>query len=105
MKKIFLIFVLFAILAAPVFSAIGAASLSVDARRGWAWFFTNDQSQNFSVWEAQLVAHLEAQGLEYNRQRLDSNATRRAKIDAIREALRGATDEQITAALTALGLN
>ena len=105
MRKIFLISVLLAILAAPVFSAIGAASLSADARRGWAWYFTNDHTQNFSVWEAQLVAHLETQGLEYNKQRLESNAARKAKIDSIREALRGATDEQINAALAALGLN
>jgi hypothetical protein len=105
MKKIFLISVLLALLAAPVFSAIGAASLSVDARRGWSWFFTNNHTQAFAVWEAQLVVHLEAQGLEYNKQRLESNAARRAKIDSIREALRGATDEQINAALAALGLN
>jgi hypothetical protein len=57
------------------------------------------------VWEAQLAAHLEAQGIEYNKQRLESNAARRAKINAIRESLRGATDEQINAALAALGLN
>jgi hypothetical protein len=105
MKKIFLISILLAFVSALLFSAIGAANLSVDARRGWAWFFTNDHTKTFAVWEAQLAAHLEAQGIEYNKQRLESNAARRAKINAIRESLHGATDEQINAALAALGLN
>jgi hypothetical protein len=61
--------------------------------------------RGFSPTTTPRPSHLEAQGIEYNKQRLESNAARRAKINAIRESLRGATDEQINAALAALGLN
>lgn len=103
MKKLFVIFSIL-ILCGTQFAAIGAGDLSTDAKRGWAWFFTNDYTQNYSIWEAALIVHLEAQGIEYNLQRLEANAASKEKIESIRTALRGATDEQITAILTALGL-
>ena len=103
--KRFLFIGLVLIFASVLFSAIGAAGFTADAKRGFAWYFTNDHTKNWADYEAQFIAHLEAQGLEWNKQRLEANAARKAKIESIREALRGATGEQINAALTALGLN
>jgi len=83
--------------AAALYAAIGAANLSADARRGRAWYFTNDHTQAFTVWEAQLVAKLEADGLEYNKQRLSASAARKAQISSLSETFRGASNEQMTA--------
>ena len=93
------------VFAASLFAAIGAGSFSADAKRGFAWYFTGDHTKNWADYEAQFIVHLEAQGTEWNKQRLESNEARKAKVAAIREALRGATDERINAALAALGLN
>jgi len=101
MKKL-LIISLVLVLFGVLFSAIGTGSLSTEAKQGWAFYF--NVANNWSLVEPPLTAYLETQGLEYNLQRLEANAARRVKIDQIREALRGATDAQITAVLTALGL-
>jgi hypothetical protein len=84
--------------------AIGGGDFTVDARRGWAFYF-NVADPAFANWEAPMKVYLEAQGIKYNRQRLESQQGRREKIEQIRQSLRGATEEQIVAVLTALGLS
>jgi hypothetical protein len=102
--KRFLIVGLILVFFGVLFSAIGAGSLSVDARRGLAWYFTNDHTKLYAEWEPQLIAYIEAQGLEWNKQRIEANAAHRADVVAIVAALRGATPEQLAAIKTALGL-
>lgn len=101
MKKL-LIISLVLVFFGVLFSAIGSGSLSTEAKQGWA-FFLNTES-NWNAIEPALIEYLEKQGVEYNLQRIESSAERKAKIEQIRLALRGATNEQINAALAALGL-
>lgn len=105
MKKILIAICLLA-LSVSVFSAIGAGAFSVEAKRGFSWYFAqSDIIVDWTIYEAKWVAMMEAQGIEWNKQRLEQKEGRKEKIVQIREALRGATDEQINAALAALGLN
>ena len=101
MKKL-LIISLVLVLFGVLFSAIGSGSLSTEAKQGWAFFFNKPAA--YANWEADLILYLETQGLEYNKQRLEASLERKAQIDKIREALRGASDAQINAVLAALGL-
>jgi hypothetical protein len=102
--KILVILILVIIAAITLYASIGAGDFSSDAKKGWSWHFTGDHTQNFSVWEPQLKAWLEIQGQEYNTERINSDISRKANVESIRNALRGATDAQIEAALAALGL-
>lgn len=83
--------------------AIGANDLSAKAKRGWSWRFGQD-GEAFAAWEPKLKADIEAQGIVHNIRRLEENEERRAKTDSIRKALVDASDEQIAAALSALGV-
>lgn len=103
MKKLFIISILLVLVSVMLYSAIGSADFSADARQGWAWYFNKPAA--YANWEADLILYLEKQGLELNKQRLESSVARKAQLDAIREALRGATDDQLSTIKTALGLS
>jgi hypothetical protein len=79
-----------------LYAAIGTNDLSNNAKKGWAWFFTKDQSTNYSVWEPQLKAFIEANGIQLNIQRLNENDGRRATIQAIQDSLRVIDDSKLT---------
>lgn len=105
MKAKKIIICLLALLAITVcVASIGVGDFSVDAKRGLAWHFTGDKSSNYSIYEPRLKEYIENLGLEWNTVRINADTTRAQKIHDIREHLRTATDEQIAAALTALGL-
>jgi hypothetical protein len=87
-----------------LYAAIGANDLSSNAKKGWAWFFTKDQSANFSVWEGQLKAFIEANGVQLNIQRLNENDTRRETIKAITDSLRVVDDAKLTQIKATLGI-
>jgi hypothetical protein len=103
MKKLFIILLLI-VISCPLFSAIGAGSFTVDARRGMGFYFMNDHTKLYAEWEAQLIAWIETQAIEWNKQRIEANANHRADVTAIVAALRAATPEQLAAIKTALGL-
>ena len=102
MKKLFIILLILGSMTLP--AAIGAGSFTVDARRGMGFYFLNDHTKLFADWEPLLIAWLEAQGLEWNAQRIEASAAHRADVQAIALALRTATPEQLAAIKTALGL-
>ena len=84
--------------------AIGSSDLSIAAKKGWAWNFTGDAGANFSIWEPLLKSELERQGNLHNIRRLENDEVRSGKVAAIREALRQATDDQVAAIISLLGL-
>ena len=92
---------------ANIYASIGSTSLTVDARRGWAFYFQKQGTvcdQTWPVLEPIFITYLEKQDLEYNADRINEDAARAQKIQFIRDHLRIATDEAINSAATALGM-
>lgn len=83
--------------------AIGAADLSAKAKNGWAWRL-GDAKATFAEFEGKLKEDLEAQGVALNIRRLAEDKARSMKIQAINAALGDATDEQIAAIVSTLGV-
>jgi hypothetical protein len=102
MKSKLIIICLVILVVGIVYASIGTGSFSVDAKKGFAYHFGT--ANIYSEWEPKLIVELEAQGLAYNTERLNNNVVRQDKIQQIKAVLPTATDEQIAAALTALGL-
>jgi hypothetical protein len=98
--------VLILALAIPAFSAIGAGAFSIEAKRGFSWHFSASNTlADWPTYEAAVITYLEELGKEWNKQRIEANSNRRDQIDKIKEALRVASNEQVAAVLSALGLN